>query len=233
MLLADFTSFQAILPASAGLLASAIAIHSLIQPAMTYGRKVLCGVYVVLTLLITAGLVFYGAIQHEDTREQALTANEMNNKLDRLRALMGNNPNLTGPQVLQGLIERFSRPYTLSDPQMSRLADELYLIKSDLPKVVTITFAPNDRQAYELQYKLSAAFSRAGIDFLNAGVQVPSSPSETGIIFSVLDQTNPPQIVLKLQKIFDLVNITTTIINANKGYIGSGGFNIFVGPRPI
>jgi hypothetical protein len=52
-------------------------------------------------------------------------------------------------------------------------------------------------------------------------------------MFSVMDQTNPPPIVLKLQKIFDLVNINTTIVNADKKYLGEGGFNIFIGPKPL
>jgi hypothetical protein len=98
-------------------LASAMAIHSLIQQAMTYGRKLLCGIYVLLTVLITLGLVFFGARRSTSSREQTAYSNELNDKLDRLRALMGNNPSLTGPQVLQGMIEQFSKPYELSDPQ--------------------------------------------------------------------------------------------------------------------
>jgi hypothetical protein len=230
---ADVLSLQAILPALAGLLASAMAIHSLMLPTMTYRRKVVCRLYVFLTLLITIGLVYYGATQHEETREQAAAANDIKVGLDRLRALMGNNPNLTGPQVLQGIIERFSKPYGISEPQTSRLADELFIIKAELPQGVKITQAPNDSEANILAWKLGAAFSRAGIKPLPVPVQIPSSPSEVGITFSVLDQQNPPPIVLKLQRIFDLVNINTTIVNADKDYIGPGGFNIFVGPKPI
>ncbi len=232
MLLADVLSLQALLPGAAALLASAMAIHSLIQPTMTYGRRVLCGIYVFLSVLITGGLVFYGATQHENTREQTAYTNDINDKLDRLRALMGNNPNLTGPQVLQGIIERFAKPYQISDPQKSRLANEFFIMKAELPKTVTITAPPADDTARFVQVDLSNVFTRAGIEFLNKA-QRPSSPSETGIMFSVLDQQNPPPIVLKLQKVFDLVNITTTVINADKEYIGEGGFNIFVGPKPI
>jgi hypothetical protein len=117
MIIADALSLQALLPGAAALLASAMAIHSLIQQAMTYGRKLLCGIYVLLTVLITLGLVFFGARRSTCSREQTAYSNELNDKLDRLRALMGNNPSLTGPQVLQGMIEQFSKPYELSDPQ--------------------------------------------------------------------------------------------------------------------
>jgi hypothetical protein len=139
VLSADFLSPQAILPASAGLLASIMAIHSLVQPSMTSGRKIVCAIYALSTVLITIGLFVYGAIQHQDTREQVVAATEVNHKLDQLRALMGNNPNLSGPQVLQGMIDRFSKPYELSDPQIVRLAQELYLIKDQLQNPVRIT----------------------------------------------------------------------------------------------
>ncbi len=167
MLLADVLSLQALLPGAAALLASAMAIHSLIQPTMTYGRRVLCGIYVFLSVLITGGLVFYGATQHENTREQTAYTNDINDKLDRLRALMGNNPNLTGPQVLQGIIERFAKPYQISDPQKSRLANEFFIMKAELPKTVTITAPPADDTARFVQVDLSNVFTRAGIEFLN------------------------------------------------------------------
>jgi hypothetical protein len=233
MLLADFLSLQAILPALAALLASAMAIHSLVQPSMTYGRKILCGVYVLLTLLITAGLVFYGATQHEEAREQAAAANDVNNKLDRLRALMGNNPNLSGLQVLQGIINQFSKPFDLSDAQISRLSDELFIVKPEMPTIIALTVVPNDPYSASFYSIFSNALTRSTIGYRFLGSQTPSSPSETGVMFSVLDQTNPPPIVLKLQRIFDLANIDTTVVNAGKEYIGEGGFNIFIGPKPL
>jgi hypothetical protein len=232
MIVADFLSLQALLPSGAAFLASIMAIHSLLQPGMTTGRKTLCWIYALATLLITGGLVFYGAIQHEESREQAVSAKDIGDKIDRVRALLGNNPNLTGPQVLQGIIDRFSKPYEISGAQMAKLADELFYIKSELPKTVRITMAPNDNSANLLHYNLQNTFFRAGIAS-NASQQVPSSPSEVGVMFSVADKTNPPPIVLRLQRIFDLVNITTTLVNADNAYLGEGGFNIFVGPRPL
>jgi hypothetical protein len=145
---------------------------------------------------------------------------------------MGNNPNLTGPQVLQGMTEQFSKPYELSDPQVSRLADELFVIKGELPNTILITYVPNDQYANTFSWKLSSAFNRAGIQF-STKTQNPSSPSETGVMFSVADQNNPPPIVFKLQKVFDLVNIQTTVVNVDRALIPVYGFNIFVGPKPI
>jgi hypothetical protein len=46
--------------------------------------------------------------------------------------------------VLQGIIDQFSKPFELSDAQIARLADELFIVKSEMPTIITLTVAPND-----------------------------------------------------------------------------------------
>src|SRR5271165_5623013 len=226
--LQDFWSGEALLPSLAAALASAIGIHSLLLPEMTATRKNLCKVYVGLTIVIFVGFIYYGAIIHERSRQSTQNAQQIQDNIDRVRGLSGNNPNLTGPQVLQGILQQFSQPYGISDAQTSKLSEEFYYLKSQLPNPVTIRRAPADGNANVVAFELSNALYRASIANVTEP-QVPSSPSDVGIMFDVADQNNPPPIVLKLQKVFDLVNINTKVINSEKSLIGAGGFSIFVG----
>jgi hypothetical protein len=229
MIQADWLSLPALLPPAVFLLSIAMAAHSLLQPniSLKARRRWFTG-YAIVTAILVIGLVYFGAIQQQQNRQFA----DQTHTIDQIRALMGNNPNLTGQQVLQGILSQFSKPYSVSDPQKARLATEIYILKSELPHTLTINYAPSDQPSNSLAWDLSNVFIRGGVETTTT-TETPSSPSEVGIMFSVLDQSNPPEIVKKLQRVFDLVNISTKIVGADKKYIGEGGFSIFVGPRPL
>jgi hypothetical protein len=229
MIRADWLSLPALLPPAILLLSTGIAVHSLLQPNMSLRarRRWFTG-YAAFTGILILVLVYFGATQQEQNRQFA----DQSHTIDQIRALMGNNPSLTGQQVLQGILSQFAKPYSVSDPQKARFATEIYISKSELPHTVSINYAPSDQPANSLAWELSSVFTRSGIKTVSE-IELPSSPSEVGIMFSVLEQSNPPDIVKQLQSVFDIVNISTKIVGADKKYIGEGGFSIFVGPRPL
>jgi hypothetical protein len=123
-----------------------------------------------------------------------------------------------------------AHPWQITQQQEDILAKQFALLKNAMPRRFAITDLPNptpDSQGVE--EGIHRAFARNGID-VPIETQLSSSPAETGIIFTMPDPNNPPEIAVKLKEAFGLVGINgIKFIEMNSEAASRLGFTIFVG----
>jgi hypothetical protein len=124
-------------------------------------------------------------------------------------------------------------PWQITPQQEDILASQFGSLKSAMPKRFAITDLPNpapDSQGVEAG--IHRAFARNGID-VPIETQLASSPIETGIIFTMPDPSNPPEVAVKLKDAFGLVGIHgIKFVAMNSEAASRLDFTIFVGPAP-
>jgi hypothetical protein len=225
--LKDFLTLSGLISAFSVLLGSAIGIHSLRQPTMSKGRWLTLAVYGVLAALVSLGLLFNGAYQEQHTQE-------IDGKIDTIRAVLGSAPGTSGEEVLDHIIGKFSQPQNISQPQMAKMAHEIAFLKDTLPKKVFIVRSQYTRvPGYDngMYPPLVEMFERNGI---NPTIETftPKSIDETGLLLIVKDPLDLPDYVTKL-----LGSLTLTGIKAKTAYIPEiyheDALTIFIGPPPI
>jgi hypothetical protein len=113
------------------------------------------------------------------------------------------------------------------------LANAIAVLKPALPDQIFLTALPsNSSDASLIISALQRAFARNGIQ-TPVVQQTTVSPSETGLMFTMLDPSNPPAYALPLRDAFGLAGIRDIkfVRMAQKSL--PMGFSIFVGPAPL
>jgi hypothetical protein len=124
--------------------------------------------------------------------------------------------------------------WEITPQQEDILASQLALLKSAMPK----RFAMNDLvsptpDSQGVEEGIHRAFARNGID-VPIETQLASSPTETGIVFTMPDPNNPPEFARKLKDAFGLVGINgIKFVAMNSEAASRLDFTIFVGPAPL
>lgn len=214
----DFLAWQAWLPAIVSAFSNGLGIHSLAAPPVSpRKRNTLIG-YGVLAALLTIGLGYIGADQHrtgrqqeaaatgERARERGFEARE-DQKLDVLRNVLGTPPGISGEQVLDQVIAKFSQPNVISPAQEATLASEISAFKSDLPNPIILGMLPGVYDFNQFISPLQRAFIRNGITVSSVS-EIPVSVTERGFEFAMADPEHPPKYAILLRDAFDLVGIT-------------------------
>ena len=200
--LKDFLTLSGLIAAISVLLGSAIGIHSLRQPYMSKGRWLALTVYAALAILVSVGLLFNGAYQEQHSRDMA-------RKIDTIGAILGSAPGISGEEVLNHIIGKFSQPQTISPPQMAKMAHEIASLKDILPKkVVIIKARVSPMPGYDngMYGPLVEMLTRNGID-PEGGSYKPDSIDETGLLLIVKDPLNLPDYVTKFLSSLELADI--------------------------
>jgi hypothetical protein len=124
-------------------------------------------------------------------------------------------------------------PWQITPQQEDTLAKQFASLKSTMPKRFAITDLPNPApDSQDVEAGIHRAFARDGID-VPIETQLVSSPTETGIIFTMPDPNNPPEFALKLKDAFGLVGINRIkFVAMNSEAASRLDFAIFVGPSP-
>ena len=125
-------------------------------------------------------------------------------------------------------------PWQITPQQEDTLAKQFALLKNVTPKRFAITDLPSPApDSQEVEEGIHGAFARNGID-VPIETQLSSSPTETGIIFTMPDPNNPPEFALKLKDAFGLVGINgIKFVAMNSEAAARLDFTIFVGPAPL
>jgi hypothetical protein len=123
--------------------------------------------------------------------------------------------------------------WQITPQQEDTLAKQFGLLKSTIPKRFAITDLPTPASdSQDVEAGIHRAFARNGID-VPIETQLASSPTETGIIFTMPDPNNPPEFALKLKDAFGLVGIGRIKFAAMNSEAASRlDFTILVGLAP-
>jgi hypothetical protein len=123
--------------------------------------------------------------------------------------------------------------WQITPQQEDILASQFGSIKSTMPKRFAITDLPNQApDSEEVEEGIHRAFARNGID-VPIETQLASSLTETGIVFTMPDPSNPPEFARKLKDAFGLVGINGIKFAAmNSEATSRLDFTIFVGLAP-
>lgn len=228
----DFLSAQAIIPCALTAFASVLALHSLVQPAMTIARRLTCLGYALTTIILTLCLWYFGATQHQDSSQSEARAQGIERNLGIIRTLLGSDPHMNGTEVLQSVVSRISSPWDVTDVQAAKLVDEVAFVKPLLPMPISVARASQDNSGLGVFFKLLPVFARNGIA-VEMPFYLPASSAEVGLMFVVSDPDHPPEAVEKLINAFQLVGLAPKLVKAGDRLLGKGGFTLFVGPKPL
>ena len=102
------------------------------------------------------------------------------------------------------------------------------------PKRFAITDLPDPApDSQEVEEGIHRAFARNGMD-VPIETQLSSSPTETGILFTMPDPNNPPEFALKLKDAFGSAGINgIKFVAMNSEAASRLDFTIFVGAAPL
>jgi hypothetical protein len=124
--------------------------------------------------------------------------------------------------------------WQITSQQEDILATQFGLLKSAMPKRFAITDLPNQTpDSEEVEGGIHRAFARNGID-VPIETQLASSPTETGIVFTMPDPNNPPEFARKLKDAFGLAGVNGIKFVAMSSEAASRlDFTIVVGHAPL
>jgi len=125
------------------------------------------------------------------------------------------------------------QPWQITQQQEDILASKFAVLKSAMPKRFAITDLPSPSpESQGVEEGIHRAFARNGID-VPIETQLASHPTGTGIIFTMPDPNNPPEIALRLKEAFGLVGINgIQFVAMNSEAASRLDFTIFIGPAP-
>jgi hypothetical protein len=123
--------------------------------------------------------------------------------------------------------------WQITPQQEDILASQFASIKNTMPKRFAITDLPNQvPDSEEVEAGIHRAFARNGID-VPIETQLASSPTESGIVFTMPDPNNPPEFARKLKDAFGLVGINgIKFVAMNSEAASRLDFTLSVGPPP-
>jgi hypothetical protein len=124
-------------------------------------------------------------------------------------------------------------PWQITPQQEDTLARQFASLKSAMPKRFAIIDLPNSApDSQDVEAGIHRAFAGNGID-VPIETELVSSPTDVGIIFTMLDPNNPPEFALKLKDAFGLAGVSGIKFAAMNPEAASRlDFTIFVGPGP-
>jgi hypothetical protein len=223
----DYFDPGVLLAAAGWLVATWFAVHGLWLAKSNDKRRMLVfGVYTLVAVLIATGYVYTGV--------QTLRSNrETERNIKTLLALAGL-PSANVSQGLDQLITRTLKPREIIPTQEEVLAHEFEFIKSDIPKKFAITVLPSATgDTYGIAYAVQRAFARNGIN-VRIDNQTASSPRETGIMFTMSNPSDPPDIALKLRDAFGVAGIRDIrFVGMGPDAASQYDLTIFIGPAPL
>jgi hypothetical protein len=126
-----------------------------------------------------------------------------------------------------------AQSWQITPQQEDMLASQFASIKNTIPKRFAITDLPNQTpDSEEVEEGIHRAFARNGID-VPIETQLASSPTETGIVFTMPDPNNPPEFARKLKDAFGLVGINgIKFVAMNPETASRLDFTLSIGPHP-
>ena len=149
---------------------------------------------------------------------------------ERLSALQ--NQSITASAPTPTSILTFSQTYSLTDPQIKALRDEVFKVKGSLPPAINIELVSGDPKANQLANQIHKALDLAGTSPSNLIYGHPTSPKDVGVLIRVGDLRSIPEGAKVLASaIKEVIGTDPTFIDAPQN-LGPGGFTLLVGPSP-
>jgi hypothetical protein len=223
----DYFDPGVLLAAAGWLVATWFAFHGLWLAKSTDKRRMLVfGAYTLVAVLIAVGYVYSGV--------QTLRSNRATERNIKTLLALAGLPSANVRQGLDQLISRTLQPREIIPTQEEVLAHEFELIKGDVPKRFAITVLPSATgETFGIVYAIQRAFARNGIN-VRIDNQTASSLRETGIMFTMSNPSDPPDIALKLRDAFGVAGIRDIrFVGMGSSVASLYDLTIFIGPAPL
>lgn len=233
--LADYLTVAALFPALVTFASNTFTIYNLWGSNMSRARSLSLFIYIIVTVVLSGGLLLHGAQQVFDGRKQEQREVKLEKKVDTIRAVLGSAPGTSGEEVLNRIIAKFSQPREITKPQIAKMAHDVAFLKSDLPHNVAIyrsNVSAQTAEDYNLYNPLYEIFSRNGFS-TTIGSYISSSVDESGLMIVVKDPLQPPEPIRKLIEAFDLSGIIHIRLVKNEKLYSDNTLSFMIGPSPI
>jgi hypothetical protein len=126
--------------------------------------------------------------------------------------------------------DSFASTYTISQPEIRSLRDEIFKIRGDLPNHIQIQTA-DDAGARRVAIALSKGIGLGGINVDGMSVGYPITPQETGISIRVADLGKMPASAIKLAEAIKKITGVEPRYTAMNG-VATNTFVLFAGTDP-
>jgi hypothetical protein len=124
----------------------------------------------------------------------------------------------------------FASTYTISQPEIRALRDEIFKIRGDLPSHIQIQTA-DDPGARQVANALSKGIGLGGINVDGMSVGYPVTPQETGISIRIADLGKMPASATKIAEAIKKITGVEPRYTATNG-VAADTFVVFAGTDP-